>query len=349
MNNPGSRLSRRAVLAALVVSLLSFSVVTVADSPPPAPAEPNATPSADATTLDTVMVTGEQPGPGLWKVSRGDHALWILATAYPLPKNMHWESKQVDETIAQSQEVIANVAGKLDISFFHKLTLLPAAMSARKNPDGKTLQQVLTPEAYARWSALKSKYIGSDSGVEKFRPMVAAQELNQKAMEKSGLVGNDSVWEKVKDTAKKNRVRIVEPKATIPVDDPGQLIRDFKTTTGDRDAACLVATMRRFESDMSVMQKRANAWAVGDIEALKTLPLPQVRYVCVQALRSNDRLSAEMDTAIDKLVGAWTSEAEDALARNTSTFAVIPMENLLAKNGPLDRLRAKGYTVDDPE
>jgi len=327
-----------------LVAALACVTSAYADPPPPDPASP-----INTTTLDTVMVTGEQPGPGLWKVSNGDHVLWILATAYPLPKNMVWQSKEVENTIAQSQEVIANVSGKLDISFFHKLTLLPAAMSARKNPDGKTLKDVLTPQDYTRWATLKARYIGADSGVDKFRPMVAAQELNQKAMEKSGLVGNGAVWDKVKSAAKKNHVRIVEPEATIPIDDPGQTIRDFKTTTGDLDAACLVATMRRFEDDMSVMQKRANAWAVGDIQALKTLPLPQVRDVCVQALRSNDRLSAQMNVAIDKLVGAWTTETESALAKNTSTFAVIPMENLLAKDGPLDRLRQKGYTVEDPE
>jgi hypothetical protein len=49
------------------------------------------------------------------------------------------------------------------------------------------------------------------------------------------------------------------------------------------------------------------------------------------------------------MVGAWTAEAESSLVKNTSTFAVIPMENLLAKDGPLDRLRAKGYTVEEPE
>jgi uncharacterized protein YbaP (TraB family) len=314
-----------------------------------APAHADPPPSTNATTLDTVMVTGEQPGPGLWKVSNGDHVLWILPTAYPLPKNMVWQSKEVEETIAQSQEVIANVSGKLDISFFHKLTLLPAAMSARKNPDGKTLKDVLSPADYARWTVLKSKYIGSDAGIEKFRPMVAAEELNKKAMDKSGLVGNDAVWKKVKDAAKKNHVRIVEPEATIPVDDPGQTIRDFKTTTGDLDAACLVATMRRFEADMDLMRRRANAWAVGDIQTLKTLQLPQVRDVCVEALRSNDRLSAQMNVAIDKMEFAWTTEAENSLAKNASTFAVIPMGNLLAKNGPLDRLREKGYTVEEPE
>jgi uncharacterized protein YbaP (TraB family) len=339
-NSRSIRFIRRSLFAASFVAFGAYADPPV-DVPPTAP--------GDATTLDTVMVTGEQPGPGLWKVTNGDHVLWILATAYPLPKKMVWQSKQVDDTIAQSQEVIANVSGKLDISFFHKVTLLPAALSARKNPDGKTLKDVMQPQDYARWLVLKEKYIGHDSGVEKMRPMIAAEQLNQKAMEKSGLVGNDLVWNTVKEDAKKYHVRIVQPEAKIPVDDPGQLLRDFKTTTGDLDAACLAATMHRFEQDLSVMQQRANAWAVGDIQALKTLAFQQVRDVCVQALRSNDRLSAQMTAAIEKMFDAWTAEAESALAKNTSTLAVIPMENLLVKGGPLDRLRAKGYTVEDPE
>ena len=93
----------------------------------------------------------------MWKVSKGDHVLWILTTVYPLPKKMMWESKQVDDVIAQSQEVMSNVVGDPEIGFFHKLTLLPSLMSAEKNPDGKTLKDVLSPADYTRWTALKEK------------------------------------------------------------------------------------------------------------------------------------------------------------------------------------------------
>lgn len=329
----------------------ALSAVSFAHADPPAdqaPAPPN-----DATTLDTVTVTGEQPGPGMWKVSKGDHVLWILTTVYPLPKNMTWESKQVDDVIAQSQEVMANVTGDPEISFFHKLTLLPSLMSAEKNADGKTLKDVLSPTDYARWTTLKEKYIGRDNGVERKRPMLAAQELNKKAMDKLGLAGNGMVWDKVQASAKKDHVRIVEPTASIPIDDPGQMIREFKTTSGDLDAACLRTTMSRFENDMHLMQERANAWAVGDMQMLKSSPIQQVRDRCADAIRANAHLSETMNVAIDKMFTAWTAEAERAIAANTSTLAVIPLDNLLVDDatakGPLARLRAKGYTIEEPE
>jgi hypothetical protein len=35
-------------------------------------------------TLEEVLVVGEHPGPGLWKVSKRSHSLFILGTHVPL-------------------------------------------------------------------------------------------------------------------------------------------------------------------------------------------------------------------------------------------------------------------------
>ena len=44
--------------------------------------------------LEEILVVGEQPGPAMWRVSKGDHTLWIFATLEPLPKDMVWRSKE---------------------------------------------------------------------------------------------------------------------------------------------------------------------------------------------------------------------------------------------------------------
>ena len=104
---------------------------------------------------------------------------------------------------------------------------------------------------------------------------------------------------------------------------------------------------------MHLMQERANAWAVGDMETLKSSPIQQVRDRCAEAIRANERLNDQMNLAINKMFATWTAEAERALDTNASTLAVIPLENLLADTkefkGPLARLRAKGYTIEEPE
>jgi hypothetical protein len=334
-----------------LVACLSFAAAAVAqEGTPVAPGTPPtpATP-ADTTTLDTVLVTGEQPGPGLWKVSHGDHVLWILGAQYPLPKNMTWRGRDVEQTIAQSQAVIADATPKLELNFFHKLTLLPAVYGARKNEDGKTLQHILPAELYARWLVLKAKYIGNDSGVERLRPMVAANELYEKALAKTGLARNGLIWDTVRGVAKKNRVRIVEPQAQIPLDDPGQTIRDFKTTTGNLDIDCLAATMTRLETDLTAMRDRANAWAIGDVDALRRLPAPSQQEACRAAVSSNPRLRDQLEAGIARMDAAWLAAAEEALRNNTSTFAILPMDELLRTDRRLAMLESRGYTVEPPE
>jgi uncharacterized protein YbaP (TraB family) len=312
--------------------------------------DPSGAASQDPTaTLDTVLVTGEQPGPGLWKVSKGDHVLWILGAQYPLPKDITWKANEVERTIAQSQVVIADASAKFEVSFFRKLTLLPAVYGARKNADGATLKDLLSPQLYARWEALKAKYIGHDSGVERLRPMVAANELYGKALAKSGLARNGMIWERVRSAAKKDNVRIVEPEASIPLDDPKQAIRDFKDTTGDLDVQCLAATMKRLETDLNAMRERANAWATGDIEALKKLPAPSQQDACRAALSSNAHLHEKVDAAMRQIDQTWLAAAEIALRDNTSSFAVLPMDELLRSDRRLAMLRERGYSVEEPE
>ena len=45
---------------------------------------------------------------------------------------------------------------------------------------------------------------------------------------------------------------------------------------------------------------------------------------------------------------AWVKAAEDALARNASTLAVISVDELLRPDGHFARLRNAGYVVEEP-
>jgi hypothetical protein len=46
--------------------------------------------------LENVLIVGEQPGPGLWKLSKGDHVMWVLSSYQPLPGDMIWRSRTVE-------------------------------------------------------------------------------------------------------------------------------------------------------------------------------------------------------------------------------------------------------------
>ncbi|HXE66710.1 MAG TPA: TraB/GumN family protein, partial [Rhodanobacteraceae bacterium] len=130
------------VTLALLIPCAGASAQTASSKPPPA---------SSITTLQTVTVTGVVPGPGLWKVTRGDHVLWILGVVPTLPAGIEWRSAQVAQTIAASQVVLdtPGVKLKVDTNWFGKLFLLPTLYRAQRNPDGKTLHDVLPAATYA--------------------------------------------------------------------------------------------------------------------------------------------------------------------------------------------------------
>ncbi len=316
-------------------------------APVPAAAGQDATAIID---MDAVVVSGVQPGPGMWRVSKDGHELYILGTLSPLPKRMEWMSRDVEDTIARSQAVIAppTVSMRSDVGFFRSLALVPALLRARNNPGKKKLQDVVSPELYARWLVLKARYIGRDRGVEKRRPILAAQELYEAAMRKSGLELDSVVSPVVEKAAKRAGVPIVPAEAKLVIEDPKSVLKEFNASAL-ADTGCFAGTMARIETDLDHMRARANAWAVGDIQALRALPFHNQYVDCVNAITETGlarRLG--IDDLLERAGDAWTAAAEAALANNSVTFATLPIGAILEPDGYVERLRAKGYAVEAP-
>lgn len=311
-----------------------------------------AAPAADGIRTEaTVVVEGEQPGPGLWLVRKGSHDLYILGTLRPLPMKLQWRSAQVRQVLAQAQEVIRmrGVQIDADVGFFKGLLLMPKLLGARNNPDDRRLQQVVSPASYARWQVLKARYIGSDGGVEKRRPLFAAQELYSAAMKKSGLDTHDLAWPVVAEAIKAHGPTVTVVRESIVIRDPKPLLKEWSKTTLD-DLACFDSTMTHIETDLDAMRARANAWATGDIDALRALP-PAFRWeACSNAITEagiGKRLG--YGDAQRKLRAKWLAAAEAALARNTVSFAALSLNDLLGPDGYLAALEAKGYAVIAPD
>jgi uncharacterized protein YbaP (TraB family) len=325
---------------------------------PPQPAPPDA-PAAEATPiteppaivdLDAVVVSGAQPGPGMWKVSKGGHVLYILGTLSPLPKRMEWISRDVEDTIARSQVVIAppTVSMGSDIGFFRGLMLVPSLLKARNNPDGKPLRDMVPADLYARWLVLKARYMGSDRGVEKRRPIFAAQELYEAAMRKSGLTLDSVVGPVVKKAAKRAGVPIVPAEAKLVIKDPKSALKEFNQSAL-ADTECFSGTLARIETDLDAMRARANAWAVGDIQALRALPVHNQYATCVSAVTETG-LAKRLGVSdlVDRARVAWLAAAEDALAKNAVSFSTLPIGAIVGPESYVDRLREKGYEVEAP-
>ncbi|WP_454832931.1 TraB/GumN family protein [Pseudoxanthomonas wuyuanensis] len=300
--------------------------------------------------MDTVVVSGVQPGPGLWKVSKGEHVLWVMGTLSPLPRKMTWLSSQTDAILADAQEVVRSpgVSFDADIGIVRGALLIPSLLKARKNPDGAMLKDVLPADLYARWSVLKARYLGRDAGVEKWRPMFAARELYEAALKKSGLSESGVVGPVVDKAAKRHGIKTTSPTVKFKVEQPKAAIREFQRTSLD-DLECFRKTLDRIENDLPSMVERANAWSVGDVEALRALPYENQQMACISAFSGAEfaRKRGLVDLPA-KVRNQWLSAAETALETNRVSFATLPIAELLRPDGHLSQLQAKGYQIEAP-
>ena len=319
-------------------------------TPPPAATTTAPPVPADVPLLAPVVVSGVVSGPGLWKVGKGDHVLWVLGTLSPLPGHIQWESREVEQALAQSKQVLLEpkIRLKADIGFFGKLFLLPSAYGARKNPDGKTLDQVMDAPTYARWLALKEKYIGDAGGIERWRPLFAAQELYRKALKANGLSNDGGVPGAVAALAKSDGVAETPVEYRVEIKQPREALKAFKAAAPS-DLECFSRTLDSIEHDVPAMTARANAWATGDLEALRQLPDSHRRDACVTAITSAGFAhQLGLDDVPAQLEAAWLAAARKALADDATSFALLPMDELLSPTGYLAKLKAQGYTVEAP-
>jgi len=306
--------------------------------------------------LAAVVVTGVQPGPGLWRVSRrdvagGEHVMWVLGTLSPLPRGMQWQSRELEQVIGESQQVLLppSVKIKADVGFFGKLFLLPSAYSARKNDDGQTLQQVLPPPVYARWQVLSRKYLPDDRGVERWRPIFAAQELYNKAIKANDLSRSGGVQATVDALAARHGVSEVATSYELLIEHPRAAIKAFKASA-PHDTTCFIRTLDSIEHDMPAMKARANAWATGDLQALRELPDSARHEACVNSLtEAGFAQGLGLGDVPARQAARWLEAARKALAGNAQTFAILPMDQLLKPDGYLAKLQAEGYEVEAPE
>lgn len=300
--------------------------------------------------LETVLVSGEQPGPGLWRVSKDDHELWILGTLSPLPRRMRWQSDKLERLVAGSQEILAVPQATLraDVGFFGSLGMIGPALRARNNPEGEKLSEVVPPETYRRWSVQKRKYLPRDRAVEKRRPLLAASELYEQALADNGLSESDRVWPVLKKAAKKHKVNITMPSLEIVIEQPKRTLKEL-SGIGLDDTQCLELTLQRLETDLDNMKARANAWATGDVLTLAELPYPDQDRACTQAVLESAIAERQGLTDLPgRLRGLWLEAAESALANNRRSLAVLPIRVLLQPDGLLATLRERGYSVQAP-
>lgn len=288
--------------------------------------------------MDDVVVTGERTGPGMWRVHHGAAQVWILGSMSPLPKGITWRSKQVEQVLDGTSQVL--VQKPFEIGIARILWLLITERSALLVRGGKRLRDVLPPDLHARFAVQRAKYTDDPDKWERFRPLIAAAFLQREAFHNVGLSTRLDIGAAVRTLAKEHKVRVEEMKVAGVSD----VMDALKSLPPAAENACVAASLVTVERDLPRLLERAQAWASGNVERLAKLRQPDEVDACREALDKG----VGATELIARMRRTWLAAIEKYLQSAGQTLAVVNMDMLLEPGGLLDELRAKGYEVDAP-
>jgi uncharacterized protein YbaP (TraB family) len=321
------------------MALLSGAV----DGAPFPTSSPSTAPPNNVDQPQEVEVTGERPGPRLWRVSKGDHVIWLLGTLDPLPRKMIWRSKEVESVLGEVQAVIpTNPSVSVHANPFTWVRLYFQWRGVQVLDGNARLQDVIPAGLYRRVMTLVSRYDAGDHKIERLKPIFAALRLYRQALDFAYLAPGNQAQDEVIRLAHKRGVPILQSK--LKIEEPRDLLAQIGQLPHGAQVNCLEAVVERLETGMQPMKQEAAAWAMGDVASLRQLMVPKTMDVCTAAVS----LSSQTRQLIDDANNGWDHQVELALANNRSTLALKPIHELIGTRGILAAFKAKGYAVEGP-
>jgi hypothetical protein len=168
-------------------------------------------------------------------------------------------------------------------------------------------------------------------------------------VKKTGLGKSGVITRTVVAIATKYNLKQTPVQYTLLIDDPRKAVKEFKRSTLD-DTSCFTLSVDNIDAQLADMTRRGNAWATGDIAALRDDRTAKQRAACLNAVTDGGVAQRIGLTDVPKEVrNTWLGVVDKAMAQDTQAVAIVPIEDLLGDDGHLKALEAKGYKVESPD
>ncbi|WP_374574070.1 TraB/GumN family protein [Phenylobacterium sp.] len=323
------RISWTGAVLAAALALPAAAQAPEATSPPAA-AHAAMPDDPDATLVEELVVTARLPGPAWWKVTDGASTVYVLGTPSLAPKHMQWDRSVFDRRLAGASEVI--------LPFQDVRVTLKGALGATVNilrlRSGTDFEKTLDPATRARFAAARER-LGEPANRYKTKNALAAGLL---------LASDYREHENLTTSDPTKLIKLLAQRSKVPIKqrsyDLGPLMGQVLKTPRAAADACLDEVLAQTEAGPSGTLAAARAWAAGDVRG------------ALSSERSYERCLAQVPGARafdDKIKADQAAAIIQALKTPGHAIAVVQLRPLLSQGGVLDRLRAKGFTIETPD
>lgn len=283
---------------------------------------------AQATALQVANTAPRGPLPSgskhmLFRV-RGPHGatLYLLGSVHLLSQDAAALPPQVDTAFEHAKTV------SLETSFDSIQMRAAELMMRGRFSNGATLRSTLSPSAVPKVDSMLRSYGLTLDQVNGFKPWFVSMLLSQVAMQKMGFQAQYGVDMQVNTRAK------AAGKPVLSLESAEFQLGLFDGLSAADQERMLVDETAPAQDAKDLTTIR-DAWALGDIAALDSL-----------LNRRLDRAPGLRDALLTSRNRNWIPKLEQLIKGNDDALVVVGAGHLVGKDGVLQLLKAKGYTIE---
>jgi hypothetical protein len=283
--------------------------------------------------IETVVVTAHKSGPLLWRVSKGDASVVIVALVEPWPKDLAWDQTGVRTALQGARELLLP-PGQSE-GMVEGLWFLTWHSDAIYLPDDTPMESTISPGLRARFAAAREKIhqdAGRYSGV---RVPLAGLRFEGDFLKSRGLTQDEPT-----NTLKHLAWEAGVPSRPVAEYEAFPMLKRLPEMSAAANETCLKASLDDADTVGLHAVPAAQAWAKGDLDGVEA-HYSELRFeACIQAVPG---LADLFQRAVNDSMNALN----DALTKPGKTVMVASLGEMLRKNGILDRLGAERLSVEE--
>lgn len=291
---------------------------------------------SQANLVEELIVNARLPGPAWWKVTDADTTVYVMGIPAFAPDKLDFDDSVLRRRLDGANVLI--IGQQPEVRILSLLALIPGR--GKQFMVGQPMRETLPPDLRARLETqLKARGKRADE-FDKFKPALAGFVVANSRGSDGVSITLGKFTDRFRDLAKSKE--IAAPPRVKKLDDYDliDMVKSLAEAPQPLQELCLDAGLKQAENGLATVRETAEQWAEGQVREVVSAERGYQR-----CLASTPWIARQFRDGQDDAVGAITS----ALKKPGKAVAVIELRSLLAKDGVLDRLRAKGFTVTAPE
>ena len=261
----------------------------------------------------------------VWKVSSPRGTIYLAGSVHLLTADYYPLSSAFLSAFAASDLLVEELDMTDMLSTESQMRMLSTGML----PAGQSLERVVSAETFRSVTGKLADLRMPPGPFLQFKPWLLALTLQALEWQKAGFDADLGVDKHLFDmAARANKpVRGLETLAF-------QISR-FDGMSPEMQERMLAETLRELESTKSSFKKIADAWKTGDVQSIEQIVL--------EDLKSEPMMYERMLVERNRM---WLPQIEALFSRPRPALVVVGAAHLVGRDGLLQLLKAKGYTVE---